>query len=95
MDAKKATEMGMVDIVVEGGREELEKRAMIVAKEWAAAPHMGRLQTKLWLRKEFGEAWESYRYEECDSAWNDLNRKETIEILGGVRRRLSDRSAKM
>lgn len=93
--ASTGREMGMLDEIVHGGREILIQRALEVAKEWAIKEGLGRAQTKLWLRREFGEEWEAYRYQECDVAWKDLSDETTIEILGKVRRRLSERSAKM
>lgn len=89
--AEEAKTVGLVNEVVDGKEHaQLMERALEYAGEWATDRLVvGRVLTKLALRKDFSDAWIANGAREARLSWKFLSKEETAEALGNVLKRLS------
>lgn len=93
LDAEHAREHGVVHEVVKGDAQDVLKEAIRYGTEWAKdETTYGRVGVKRALRKQLASEWMAGAKSETREAWKLLSRKETIDALGNVMKKISSRS---
>jgi len=91
LTASEALAIGLINRVIPT-KEALLPAAEEELKARLKFPDSGRVTTKLWLRKELSEAWESELEEEAKGAWKSLSSPGSIAMLKSVLERLSPKA---
>eukprot|EP01026_Neomeris_dumetosa_P041729 TRINITY_DN3462_c0_g5_i1.p2 TRINITY_DN3462_c0_g5~~TRINITY_DN3462_c0_g5_i1.p2 ORF type:complete len:262 (-),score=30.67 TRINITY_DN3462_c0_g5_i1:277-1062(-) len=91
--AKEAVALGLVDEVID--KDNLKQRALEVVMQFNKLPRSGWYATKKTLKEKLAEEWNASSYDEAKKAWKLLAEPRTVDELGKVIYRLSNKQAKL
>lgn len=95
ISADDAHSLGIIHLLVSTDTHDLHTVALAHARVLAAQSNsFGRVQTKLHLRRQFAEKWETYAEEEAAQAWKRLSQSVVADHLSLVMRNLRKNQGK-